>query len=73
MSNFESFRSLHFLESPLLLADAWDLGSALLFESLGAPAIATTSAGVSWALGYPDGSTMPSRISWRSRVASLAF
>jgi 2-methylisocitrate lyase-like PEP mutase family enzyme len=31
------------------------LGSARLFESLGAPAIATTSAGTSWALGYADG------------------
>jgi 2-methylisocitrate lyase-like PEP mutase family enzyme len=30
-----------------------------LFESQGAPAIATTSAGVAWALGYRDGYLLP--------------
>jgi 2-methylisocitrate lyase-like PEP mutase family enzyme len=43
----------------LLLANAWDAGSARLIESLGARAIATTSAGVAWAHGYPDGDALP--------------
>lgn len=43
----------------LKLANAWDAGSARLFESLGAKAIATTSAGFAWALGYPDGDALP--------------
>lgn len=54
-----SFRQLHRGAQPLRLPNAWDAGSARLFESLGAPAIATTSAGVAWALGYPDGGKLP--------------
>jgi 2-methylisocitrate lyase-like PEP mutase family enzyme len=54
-----TFRQLHHGSGPLLLPNAWDAGSARLIESLGAPAIATTSAGVCWAQGYADGSTLP--------------
>jgi 2-methylisocitrate lyase-like PEP mutase family enzyme len=43
----------------LIMANAWDGGSARLVESLGAKAIATTSAGVAWAHGYADGSALP--------------
>jgi 2-methylisocitrate lyase-like PEP mutase family enzyme len=50
-----AFRRLHEDTTPLLLPNAWDAGSARLFETLGARAVATTSAGVSWALGYGDG------------------
>src|SRR5205085_9937263 len=39
----------------LLLANAWDVASARLVEEVGFPAIATSSAGVAFALGYPDG------------------
>src|SRR5215831_1507605 len=53
------FRSRH-REGPLLvLPNAWDAGSARLVESLGAEAIATTSSGVAWAHGYPDGDRLP--------------
>jgi 2-methylisocitrate lyase-like PEP mutase family enzyme len=51
----QTFRSLHHQSTVLRLPNAWDAGSARLFESLGAPAIATTSAGVAWAQGYADG------------------
>jgi 2-methylisocitrate lyase-like PEP mutase family enzyme len=54
-----TFRKLHAESQPLCLANAWDAGSARLIESLGAPAIATTSAGVAWALGYSDGNLLP--------------
>jgi 2-methylisocitrate lyase-like PEP mutase family enzyme len=53
------FRRLHDNTTPLLLANAWDAGSARLIESLGAQAVATTSAGVAWTLGYRDGRTLP--------------
>jgi 2-methylisocitrate lyase-like PEP mutase family enzyme len=53
------FRELHKGATPLRLPNAWDAGSARLFESLGAAAIATTSAGVAWTLGYPDGRLLP--------------
>jgi 2-methylisocitrate lyase-like PEP mutase family enzyme len=54
-----SFRELHRGGSLLRLPNAWDAASATLFESLGASAIATTSAGVAWSQGWRDGSTMP--------------
>jgi len=43
----------------LLLPNAWDAGSARLMESLGAPAVATTSAGVAWVHGWADGDQLP--------------
>src|SRR5215470_15117238 len=52
-----AFHALHRGPEPLILANAWDAGSARLIESLGARAIATTSAGVAWVHGYPDGGT----------------
>jgi len=56
----ETFQRLHREARPLLiLPNAWDAGSARLMESLGAAAIATTSAGVAWAQGYPDGDRLP--------------
>lgn len=39
----------------LVLPNAWDGMSARVFEDCGFPAVATTSAGIAWALGYPDG------------------
>jgi len=56
------FRKLHEKPQILRLPNAWDVGSARLFESIGALAIATTSAGVSWAAGYADGSNMPTSL-----------
>jgi 2-methylisocitrate lyase-like PEP mutase family enzyme len=53
------FHRLHAGSSLLLLPNCWDAGSARLIESLGAKAIATTSAGVAWAQGYPDGNALP--------------
>jgi 2-methylisocitrate lyase-like PEP mutase family enzyme len=55
----DTFRAVHAGPRLLRLANAWDPGSARLVESLGAAAVATTSAGVAWALGYPDGGAMP--------------
>ena len=52
------FHDLH-REGLLLLPNAWDAGSARLIESLGAKAIATTSAGVAWSHGYADGDRLP--------------
>lgn len=51
------FRQLHARDAgtPLVLPNAWDSMSARLVEAAGAKAIATTSAGISWALGHPDG------------------
>lgn len=52
------FHRLHSGENPLILVNAWDAASARLIEQSGSPAIATTSAGLAWSLGYPDGEQM---------------
>lgn len=51
----ETLRKLHGGPRTLVLPNAWDVASACVLEELGYPAIATTSAGVAFALGYPDG------------------
>ncbi|HET9168367.1 MAG TPA: isocitrate lyase/phosphoenolpyruvate mutase family protein [Actinospica sp.] len=49
------FGALHVPGNPLALANCWDVASARVVAGTGAPAIATTSAGVAWSLGSPDG------------------
>jgi 2-methylisocitrate lyase-like PEP mutase family enzyme len=41
-----------------VLPNAWDAGSARILEQTGFPAIATTSAGIAWSLGVPDGGAL---------------
>lgn len=54
----EALRALHHGPRMLVLANAWDVVSARLFEVEGYAAIATSSAGVASTLGYPDGQKM---------------
>jgi len=54
----ETFRALHRADNPLVLANAWDAASARIAAAAGASAVATTSAGVSWCLGWPDGGAL---------------
>jgi 2-methylisocitrate lyase-like PEP mutase family enzyme len=56
------FRDLHQGPELLCLANAWDAGSARLAQSLGAAAVATTSGGLAWSLGYADGGAMPAQV-----------
>jgi 2-methylisocitrate lyase-like PEP mutase family enzyme len=55
----EAFRALHSGHEALLLPNAWDVASARIIEEVGFAAIATTSAGVAFSLGYPDGEKIP--------------
>jgi 2-methylisocitrate lyase-like PEP mutase family enzyme len=48
-------KKLHEGPKILVLPNAWDVISARIVEEMGFPAVATTSAGVAAALGYPDG------------------
>jgi len=52
-------RQLHLGPEILVLVNAWDAASAALFAKCGSKAIATASAGVAFALGYPDGEQIP--------------
>lgn len=54
-----AFRQMHDRRNILVLANAWDAVTARLFARLGFPAVATTSGGVAWSLGYPDGEHAP--------------
>jgi 2-methylisocitrate lyase-like PEP mutase family enzyme len=49
------FRRLHHAPPTLVLPNCWDAASARIFEVAGFAAIATTSAGIAYALGYGDG------------------
>jgi 2-methylisocitrate lyase-like PEP mutase family enzyme len=48
------FRELHTREGCFLMPNAWDAGSARMLESIGFPALATTSAGIAFSLARPD-------------------
>jgi 2-methylisocitrate lyase-like PEP mutase family enzyme len=64
----ERFRDMHRGPKLLLLPNAWDAMSARVFTVAGFEAIATTSGGVSWSLGYADGEQAP----WNEVVAATA-
>ncbi|MGA9073121.1 MAG: isocitrate lyase/phosphoenolpyruvate mutase family protein [Candidatus Sulfotelmatobacter sp.] len=51
----KAFLAMHSGGDPLLLPNVWDVASARIVEEAGFPALATTSAGVAFSLGYPDG------------------
>jgi len=53
-----------------VLPNAWDAGSARILEQVGFPAIATTSAGIAWSMGLPDGQRLQ-RDEMLSRVAQV--
>ena len=55
----------------LLLPNVWDVVSARIFEEAGFGAIATTSAGIAFTLGYPDGQRI-SRDEMLAVVARIA-
>jgi len=64
------FRQLHRGPSMLILPNAWDVASARIFEEAGFPAIATTSAGIDFSLGYPGQHTP--REEMMARIARIA-
>lgn len=49
-----AFRALH-ASGCFVLPNPFDIGSARYLQQLGFPALATTSAGLAWSLGRPDG------------------
>ena len=65
------FRQLHRGPGVLILPNAWDVASARIFEDAGFPAIATTSAGIAFSLGYPDGQRIP-REEMMARIRRIA-
>jgi putative phosphoesterase len=58
-SKAAAFRAMHSGNEILLLPNAWDVASARIIEDAGFGAIATTSGGIAFSLGYPDGQKIP--------------
>lgn len=51
----EKFRSLHARPGVFAIPNPWDAGSARMLAALGFEALATTSAGLAYSIGRPDG------------------
>jgi len=67
----ETFRALHHSANPLLLVNVWDIASARIIERARFPAVATTSAGIAFSEGHPDGQEIhPDRMF--ARIAQIA-
>lgn len=61
MEKAKVFKALHERAGLLVLPNPWDAGSAKLLAALGYEALATTSAGLAWMLGKPDGAAAVTR------------
>ena len=57
----KAFRAMHTGAGAVLLANVWDVASARIIEESGFPAMATTSAGIAFAQGFPDGQKIPAQ------------
>lgn len=55
------FRALHARPGAFVIPNPWDAGSARILAALGFEALATTSAGLAFSLGRPDGEGLISR------------
>jgi len=66
-----AFRTMHHGPKILLLPNVWDVASARILEEAGFGAMATTSAGIAFTLGYPDGQKI-SREEMLARVGRIA-
>ncbi|HEY4327375.1 MAG TPA: isocitrate lyase/phosphoenolpyruvate mutase family protein [Mucilaginibacter sp.] len=67
----EAFRSLHQSKGIFVTPNPWDAGSAKVLESLGFKALATTSAGLAYSLGKPDGHASITRAETLQNVQSI--
>lgn len=63
----KTFAGLHYRPEILVLPNAWNAGSARILASAGFKAIGTTSAGIAFSLGLPDGEKM----AWENNLSVL--
>jgi 2-methylisocitrate lyase-like PEP mutase family enzyme len=70
----EAFKALH-EGDPFVIPNPWDVGTAKLLEGLGFKALTTTSGGLAFALGRPDGAVdldeMAEHVAAVNRVTDL--
>ena len=66
-----AFRAMHHGPKILLLPNVWDVAGARVVEEAGFGAIATSSAGIAFSLGFPDGQRI-SREEMLARIGRIA-
>jgi len=67
----ETFAALH--DGPtFVLPNPWDAGTARLFTGLGFAALATTSGGLAFSLGRPDGANLVTREETLANIRAIA-
>ncbi|WP_448700392.1 oxaloacetate decarboxylase [Mucilaginibacter sp. AW1-3] len=67
----ETFRELHQRPGIFVIPNPWDAGSARVLQTLGFEALATTSAGLAYSLGKPDGHASITREETLQNVQSI--
>lgn len=67
-----AFKNLHEREGIFVVPNPWDAGSAKMLASLGFEALATTSAGLAFMLGKPDGEGKVTRQEALENAAAIA-
>ena len=76
MDNFQlaramAFKELHQRTGIFVIPNPWDAGSAKMLASLGFEALATTSAGLAFSLGKPDGEAAITRDETLQNAAAI--
>ncbi len=66
-----AFKNLHLRSGIFVMPNPWDAGSAKILASQGFEALATTSAGLAFSLGKPDGQGRVTRTETFSNVAAI--
>ena len=56
------FRALHQQPGAFIIPNPWDTGTARILAAMGFKALATTSAGMAFSLGVPDGQVPPEEV-----------
>ena len=68
----QRFRELHARPGTFVIPNPWDAGTARILESMGFEALTTTSAGLAFALGVPDGHGAVSRDETLANAKAIA-
>jgi 2-methylisocitrate lyase-like PEP mutase family enzyme len=67
-----AFRALHQQPGIFVMPNAWDAGSARLLAAAGFAALGSTSAGIAFSMGWPDGDARMTRELMLERVQAIA-
>lgn len=71
-SRAELFRALHEQDGAFIIPNPWDVGTARILASSGFKALATTSAGLAFSLGVPEGTVPRNRVLEHCRAIASA-